>query len=126
MVDAGEKAHALAGLLQQELRDLGPRPVDRPAVVRTRLAGPLLRHTARLRCVQARTRHLRGLAVFARVNTIGEHISGIVAPLSGSGERHVGIGAESEQLFRSLESVLEAPQLRARWRYLQIQLAAVE
>jgi hypothetical protein len=51
MVDAGEKAHALARLLQQELRDLGPRPVDWLPVVRALWTGPLLRHAAQLRCV---------------------------------------------------------------------------
>ena len=47
VIDAGDEPYILPGLLQQELRDLGPRPVERLPVVRARRTEPLLRQLTR-------------------------------------------------------------------------------
>jgi len=60
VVDAGEEAHPLARLLQQELRDLGARPVAWLPIVRELWAGPLLRHAAWLRRVHLKILQPRG------------------------------------------------------------------
>ena len=60
------------------------------------------------------------------VDTIGQLLSRFVAPLCARPSAHVWVDAQREQLLLSVEAELQAPQLAARRRDLEVQTAAVE
>jgi hypothetical protein len=75
------------------------------------------------------TRHLVRLffrlAVFARVNAIGQQAPGIVAPLTGLAQGHVWIGAKGKHFGLALKPVTQSPPLAARRLNLNRQAAIV-
>lgn len=56
-------------------------------------------------------RCLGGLAVFAGIDTIGQELAGVSAPLAGLGEASFGIDAKGEPLLLAPKSILEPPPL---------------
>ncbi|MNZ66734.1 hypothetical protein D3C78_849650 [compost metagenome] len=60
-----------------------------------------------------------------RIAAVAQYRLGLVALLPGVGQADLWIGAEGQQVFLVGESVLHPPQLRAGWRDLQVQAAAI-
>ena len=70
-------------------------------------------------------RLLLSLPVGARVDVLGQKLPGLVTPLPGQFQRHVGIESKGDAFLLVGEAILEAPGLAAAWGDLQIQTAAV-